>query len=397
MSNINVRVLTDTSALTSIAKVWDSLLQRAGEDIPIYFTYEWIAMWWKYFGEGKKLNLLLIENEHEVIGIIPLMQIDYRLGLLELSALETIGLECNNCVALVSPGDIEEVVTAFLKYLDDKLIKRNTILRLTPVAENNEFIELLRRRMQQTSKTLLIYECLTNLAPYVSLPHSYDAYLKSLSGNRREHSRRSLRDLQEAHTVEFQQSTCEDLEDRLDKLFELHQKRWQETSSHRWFSNPAVRGFYRDIALQFFKKGWLYFSSLLIDNEIASVEYGYIYKNKLYCQINARDTSYAKYSIGHLHTLHTIKDAIDSGLKECDFLIGYHPHKLRWTKSARRHLEITIVKRGRWPKLHLKLFYIFLRLYEIKQNGLRESYHLRRLKKRNEKELKKMGLAKTII
>jgi CelD/BcsL family acetyltransferase involved in cellulose biosynthesis len=205
-----------------------------------------------------------------------------------------------------------------------------------------------------------------------------------------------LRYLQEEHTIEFQKPTNADLEARLDEFFELHQKRWQETSSHRWFSNPAVRGFYRDIALQFFKKGWLYFSNLLIDNETASIEYGYIYKNKLYCQINARDTRYAKYSIGHLHMLHSIKDAFDSGLKECDFLIGYYPHKLRWTKSARRHLEITIVKRGLWPKLHLKIFHTFLHLYEIKQNGLRESYHLRRLKKRNKKELEKMGLAKML-
>ena len=42
-------------------------------------TWEWLFTWWKHFGRGRELFVLVVEDKGEVLGILPLMLfIDYR-------------------------------------------------------------------------------------------------------------------------------------------------------------------------------------------------------------------------------------------------------------------------------------------------------------------------------
>ena len=84
MNNTTIRVVTETEELESLARVWDSLLPKCRDDNSIYLTHEWLSTWWKHFGERKKLNILLIEKGRQVIGIVPLMKTEYRIGLIKL-------------------------------------------------------------------------------------------------------------------------------------------------------------------------------------------------------------------------------------------------------------------------------------------------------------------------
>ena len=182
------------------------------------------------------------------------------------------------------------------------------------------------------------------------------------------------------------------LEDWLSKFVDLHQRRWQSANVSGVFSNPKMKGFYRDIASQFLKKGWLHFSCLTVDGDMASAEYAFVYNRKFYGATTARDIRYSKYSIGHLHLMFLIKDAIKKHLQELDLLKGDEPYKFHWTKSARKYMQIVIIKKGLCPGLRLKLLRAFLRLYEIRQYSLREIYFIYLIKRRDKKEKKRMGL-----
>ncbi len=392
MSNMTIRVVTEAKEFESLGEVWDELSQNSGHDTSVYLTHEWLWTWWRHFGEGKKLNILLIERERQVIGIVPLMRTEYRLGLLRLRALETIGSVNYNCVGLTQSENREEVIAAFLAYMAEELANNGLVLRLTLVPEDSEFLALLRKNIPSFADNLAVQEKATTVAPYIALPATWDEYFRSLSGNRRWILRRRLRALEEAHVVDFQECTVDALDARLNEFFDLHQKRWQSVNVKGVFADPRNKEFYRDIATQFLERGWLHFSCLTVDGEMASAEYGFVYGRKFYAATAARDPRYSKYSVGHLHCMFLIRETIEKGLREYDLLRGDEPYKFYWTKLARRYMQITIIRRSPCSRLRLGFVSALLRLHELRQYGLREMYYLYLIKRREKRDKKRMGL-----
>jgi len=392
MTDIKIRIISESNELESLLEVWDSLLRKSGDNNPIYLTHEWLLTWWKHFGEGRKLNVLLIEREGQPIGIVPLMRTEYRIGLFKIHALETIGsLNCNH-IGLISSGNGEEAICAFLTYLEEELAKGESVLRLPWVPDDCEFLDLLRSCISSPTSNLVMQERAKTLAPYITLPSTWDEYSRWLSPSRRHVLRRKLRSLEKSHTVGFRDCTKDNLDNMLSRFIDLHQRRWQSANVKGVFSDPKMEGFYRDIATQFVKKGWLHFSCLIIDGEIASAEYAFIYNRKFYCTTSARDVGYSKYNVGHLHQMFLIKYAIEKGLREFDFLRGDEPYKFHWTESFRRYINSVIAKKGLCSSLRLKLIRAFLRLHEIKQYSLKEIYYIYLIRRRESKERKEMGL-----
>jgi CelD/BcsL family acetyltransferase involved in cellulose biosynthesis len=392
MKDTETRVISEFNEFESLSEVWDSLIQNSSDNSTVYLTHEWLSTWWKHFGEGKKLNVLLIEKEGRLIGIVPLMRTEYRIGLLKICALETIGsLNCNH-IGLMRSGSGEEVVSAFVAYLKEEFTGGKLVLRLTLVPEDCMFFDLLRRDIALPASGLALQEKMKTLAPYIELPPTWDGYFRSLSPNRRHALRRKMRLLQERHTVEFRDCTGDNIESMLSRFIELHEKRWRSSNVRGVFSDPKMEGFYRDIAAQFVKKGWFNFACLIIDGEVASAEYSFIYNQKLYSSTSARNIDYSEYGVGHLHYTFLIKYAIERGLREFDFLKGDEPYKFHWTKSSRRYLNFVVGKRGLYSGLRLRLIRGFLRLYEIRQYSLKEIYYIYLIRRREARQKKEMGL-----
>jgi CelD/BcsL family acetyltransferase involved in cellulose biosynthesis len=392
MTDTKIRIISELDEFESLSEVWDSLLRNSRDNNPIYLTHEWLSTWWRHFGEGKKLNVLLIEKEGQPTGIVPLMRTEYRIGLFKIRALETIGSLNSNNIGLILTQNRAEAISAFLDYLEEEFAKVGLILKLPLVPEDCMFLDLLRRRISLPTSDLIMQEKVKTLAPYITLPSTWDEYSRSLSPNRRHALRRKLRSLKKAHTVEFRDCTGDNLGNMLSRFIDLHEKRWQSANVRGVFSDPKMEGFYRDIAVQFVKKGWLNFSCLVIDGEVASAAYDFIYNRKFYCITSARDIGYSEYNVGHLHQMFLIKYAIDKGLREFDFLKGDEPYKFHWTKAYRRYINYVIGKKGLCSGLRLRLIRAFLRLYEIKQYSLKEIYYIYLIRRREAKQRKEMGL-----
>lgn len=390
MHSAVIRIITDLKQFESLSATWNSLLSKCQDDNSVFFTYEWLWTWWRHFGDGKKLNILLIEKEGQVIGIVPLMKVEYKIGPIKFHILEKISLTSCNYVWLTRPENRQEVITAVLAYLKEELSKNKLALRLILVPEDSKFLDLLRTHTSLVSEEFVIQERITTAAPYITLPTTWDEYFSSLSQRRRQ----KLRALEKSHNVEFKQFDADSLEEGLNKFIDLHQRRWQSANIRGVFSTPKMKEFYRDIASQFLKRNWLHFSCLEVDNEMVSGEYGCVYNRKFYAVTRARDTRYPKYSVGHLHEIYLIKYAINNHLKEFDFLQGEEPYKFYWTKSTRKYAEVIVIKRGYFPDLSIKFLRALLLLYKIRQYSLREIYSLYVIKRRERKEKKRMGLDK---
>ena len=394
MHSAVIKVISDLKGFESLLEVWNSLLSKCQDDNSIFLTYEWLWTWWRHFGEGRKLNILLIEKGGQVIGIVPLMKAEYKIGPIKFHILETIGSTNCNYIWLTRPENRQEAITAFLAYLKEELIKNKLALRLTLVPEDSKFLNVLSAQTSLVSEELVIKKRIMTSAPYIMLPTTWDEYFRSLSQRRRKKLRWASRSLEKSHNVAFKQFAADSVEEGLNKFFDLHQRRWQSINIRGEFATSKMKEFYRDIASQFLKRNWLHFSCLAVDSEMASGEYGFVYSRKFYTLTGAYDTRYSRYSVGHLHEMYLIKYAINNRLQEFDFLKGEEPYKFHWTKSIRRYVEAIVIKKGYFPGLRIKFLRAFLLLYQVRQYSLREIYSLYLIRRREREEKKRMGLDK---
>ncbi len=392
MENVSTGLVTELEEFRALSTIWDSLLEQSANDSSIFLTHEWAWTWWKHFGAGKKLNILLFNKGQQIVGIMPLIRTEYRVGSVKIQLLETLGaLDCNY-VWVVPIEHREQAMAALLAYLKKELAANLVAVKLAYVPEDSSFFLLLRRGSALFAGDLVIRGTLDTLAPYISLPATWEEYFGSLSGNRRHTLRRNLRSLEKAHKVGFEICTAANSETSLGKFFDLHQKRWDSVKVRSMLSDSDMKAFYVDIKNQFLKKDWLHFSIITADGKIVGAEYGFVYNQKLYGFTTARDPLYSKYSIGHLHRMFLIKDAIEKGLREFDCLRGDEPYKYHWTKSARRYMRMVIVKKSWLVELRLKFLNTFLRLHEIRQFGLKEIYPRLLIRIREQRERRQMRI-----
>jgi CelD/BcsL family acetyltransferase involved in cellulose biosynthesis len=391
MTELTTRVVSRPAEFESLAGVWGDILHSAGREDTIYLTPEWLSTWWRHFGEGRELHVLLFERRGRVVGAVPLMITEYRLGMARFRLVESVGAMNSNYAWVVSPENREKVASAFLSYLGGVLRNDGLVLRLSLIPEDSSLLALMRGSGARAAG-LALEERTTTLAPYAELPDSWEEFLSSLDGKRRWLLRKSLRRLEEDHRVEFRHCEGDSLEQTLAEFFDLHQQRWRSVNVKGIFHDPRMRTFYADIARKLQDRGWLHFSRLNVDGIMAHGHFAFIYNGKFYASTAARDTSYSSYSVGHLHYMFIFQDAIRLGLRECDFLQGDEPYKSFWAKSARRYQGVTLIDGSRCPELRLALLRAFLRAYGLRRFGLRQSYRLRRLHKREERERRRMRL-----
>ncbi len=389
MTELTTRVVARPAEFESLAGVWDGILHTAGREHTIYLTHEWLSAWWRHFGEGRDLHVLVFERRGQVVGIVPLMISEYRLGMAKARLVESVGAFNCNYAWVVSPENREEVASAFLTHLGEVLRNGGHVLRLGLMPDDSSLLSLLRGGGARAAG-LALEDRTTTLAPYAELPDSWEEFLSSLGAKRRWLLRSSLRRLEEDHRVEFRRCETDSLEQTLAEFFDLHQRRWQSVNVKGIFHDPRMRAFYVDVARKLRDRGWLHFSRLDVDGRMAHGHFAYVYNGRFYASTSARDTSYSSYGVGHLHYMFVVQDAIRLGLREYDFLQGDEAYKSFWAKSARSYQEVTLIDGSRCPELRLALLRAFLRAYGLRRFGLRRSYHLRQLKKRDERERRRM-------
>jgi len=215
---VKTRVISDAGEFESLAETWHSLLQRTGNENSIYLTHEWLSTWWRHFGAGKQLNVLVLEKEGSPIGVVPLMRTDYRVGPIRKRFLET--AVNRNYVWVVPPEHRDEVADAFLAYLNKELAVSGDALQLTLVPDDSSLLSVLQADAPEAAGVAAEAKA-TTVAPYIALPRTWDEFHRSLSQNRRNLLRRYLRSLEKTYDVEYQVCTAGSLEERLNRFYEI--------------------------------------------------------------------------------------------------------------------------------------------------------------------------------
>ncbi|HEV2670473.1 MAG TPA: GNAT family N-acetyltransferase [Gemmatimonadales bacterium] len=188
--------------------------------------------------------------------------------------------------------------------------------------------------------------------PILELPASWDAYLATLSANRRQLLRRKERRLLRHHAA----ALVDYEEDRLDEgwshLLRLHERRWDGAGGGA-FRDPRSERLQRQFAAEMATKKQLWLATLDLDGWPAAAWYGFTSGDTVYFYQGGRDPRWERESVGLVLMGMMMRRAIERGYRVFNFLRGDDPYKHHWTRTWRTTAE-TVVFRSGWRSVWLR-------------------------------------------
>jgi CelD/BcsL family acetyltransferase involved in cellulose biosynthesis len=179
----------------------------------------------------------------------------------------------------------------------------------------------------------------TDLAPHIALPRSWDDYLGALPSSRRYFVRRTLRDFETwaAGEARFTVARTEaEASLALDVLAALHAERWNEAGKPGVFASQKFRAFHRAVLPRLLEKGALDLSVLTVRGVPIAANYAIVWRGRVHFYQSGRKTDLPRaLRPGIVMHARAIQIAIERGLIEYDFLAGDARYKLELATAAR--------------------------------------------------------------
>jgi CelD/BcsL family acetyltransferase involved in cellulose biosynthesis len=188
--------------------------------------------------------------------------------------------------------------------------------------------------------------------PRLELPRSWDAYLATLSANRRQTLRRKERRLFRDHAAALVDYGEDRFEEGWAHLLRLHEQRWDDAGGGAFRDSRSVR-LLRQFAGEMAKQKRLWLTTLDLDGQPAASWYGFTSRDTVYFYQCGRDPRWERDSVGNVLMGMMIQRAIQQGYRTFDFLRGDDRYKQQWTSGRRKTHETVIIRSG-WSRLWLR-------------------------------------------
>lgn len=352
---VSVEMLTTWRDLESLRASWNAILER-NRKLTIFSTPEWLGSWWRAFGADKQLYTLAFRNNRgDLVCLLPLYLQRVRSGLFtplwELRFLGDGSTDSDNLDFIILPGYESAVVRSLRQHLLAE--PRWTICRLNVMPSDSVMANALLQEVYLAGWKFKISNVAWNL---IELPKTWEAYLKQLSHNERAKIAIRRRRLEKRYQVRFYKCiTTTELPACLESLFHLHQKRWQARGKPGAFASKARQEFYYDMAQQFLTRGWLALWVLELNGAVVAVQFTFRYLDTVYLLQEGFDPAYAANSVGHALRSYSLRELIESGVRQYDFLAGGDKSKLRWKCTTGNYLNLHFARPGSRGSVYLSL------------------------------------------
>jgi CelD/BcsL family acetyltransferase involved in cellulose biosynthesis len=356
---LSFRLVTDFAELQAVAPAWQELLEKSADREPM-MAPAWLLTWWQIYGEnsGRALRVGLFYDGERLVGLAPLCQREYRYRLgIPFTRLEFLGSDveaqdgvCSMYLSLLARAGLEgRVADAFVKEMARGSFGFWHEIFLSAlngaVAAPDRLLEAFRSVGCHGLKTV------KTDAPYLKLPATWDAYLKSLKKKHRKYIKGALRDFEAwAGTdwkLEFAR-TPDELAKGERLLAELHNQRWHQAGGITGaFARPRFAAFHEAYMPLLFREGKLELFWLTVRGVPVMANYQIVANKKAYYYQCGRSLDVPeRIRPGIVMVAFALQHAIAHGLREYDFLGGAAQYKMEFTDTTRPIVELRVAQNG---------------------------------------------------
>ena len=324
---IAVQFLTSTEEFARLAPEWNRLHARA-DAASVFNSWLFQYQWWQVYGAGQPLRILVALDRGETVGILALyIQTVVLLGVPS-RVLRFVGsggdTGPDDLGPMLAPG-YEDIVASKLARAALRLSEFDVAV-LSDIDPKSVFAAALEEAAADARRA--IFSEVSERIAYIELPGSWAEYLQSMNSDRRTRLKKARRKCEAAHATRFfVWSDAATLDTAIDRLVELHRRRWSEAGGSASFASPEYIEFHRQTMKSAFARGWLRLYCLELDGAIAAITYCYRFRNRVYLMQAGFDPELAKSNPGKVLLGHALEHAIGEGNDVFDFLKGEHRYK----------------------------------------------------------------------
>ena len=348
-------IVSDLRQLEGLADAWRGLLARSGSDEPM-LSPDWLLPWWRRFGGegGRELRVGVAHRGDTLVGLVPLLGRWhwYALGI-PFRRLELLGTGeaekdevCSEYLNVITErGAEEELVAALADALARNVFGAWDELVLGGLDGTSPLPAQLATELRKRGAEAAIEE--TEVARFIPLPATWEAYLQRLPATSRYLVTRSLREFErwagdgfERHEV----TTRAELVEGRRVLLALHGSRWGDEGA---FASPRFDAFHEDVMPALLDRGALDLSWICARGEPVAALYNVRWRGKIYSyQCGRRLDLPREIRPGIVMHAHAIRGAIAAGMREYDFLGGSSQYKRKLAPASRPLVRLRAVRRG---------------------------------------------------
>jgi len=313
-----VQEINDIRQLDQVRQTWSSLLART-PGATFFQTLDWLEVYWRHFGAGQRLRLLVVHDRDEwPIGILPLV---VRWDRTRLGPVRTLTYPLDDWGSFYGPigPDPEAVLRAGLAHVratprDWQVLSLRWVdtagsdAGVPPAAAEGAGGKMYPRVRAQTS--------------LIELQGGWESYLAERGSKWRNNLRRWQRKLQEQGELTFHRyrprgaalGESDPRWDLFDTCVDLARRSWQGTSrTGTTLSHATVAGFLRDLHARAAAVGGLDLNLLRLDGKPLAFAYNYFHHGHVYGLRIGYDASLSQNGVGNMMYTSVIEDSFRRG------------------------------------------------------------------------------------
>lgn len=340
-----VEEVPSVEGLEGLRDVWEEAQARSAPD-NVFVTFDWALAWWRHFGTGRRLRVLVLRDGARAPVILPLWEGPLWRRWTPFRKIQLVGTGLSDRLDLLLSEDPAESVERALRHLLARPMRWD-VLDLREIPEGSPAVQAVR-----TAATRLGLECEVSVdseSPYLVIESDWETFFTTRLGTKR---RRMLR--QHARRLEAERgqvsitfNATPDGSRLLSRLAAMPQEgQYHGTDRRSIFESGPKRAFFEEIAQRFSRRGWLRVGVLELAGEAAAFRFAFQYAGKYFDYFTGYHRDYAQLSAGTILLSQVIEDCFRNGIREVDFLRGTEPWKAVWTDRRRHNLRVRVYHPG---------------------------------------------------
>lgn len=358
---MKVTLYNTWTELQPLSAEWNQMLAESRSDT-IFLTWEWCKAWWGAYGGGRTLFVLAAREGNELVGLAPFYVDTSQHWYGKWNCLRIIGggsgdsdyLDCFS-----KPGFERQALASFLEFLESADDYWDWI-QIESVPQGSPCLAALGELTVGRGWSFSSEDIPTAT---LELPQKWELYLQQLRPRVRTKIRSALTLLERIDVTPTECGTVEEIDGWLAQLFDLHTRRWRKRNGPGVFRSQPRRLFYREVSRSALQKGWLAFHRLSWGERPLALQYGFRYHKHFYVLQEGYDPAFEKLRPGIALRGWVMRDEIEQGSAEYDFLAGTARHKLDWGACRKNSQVIRLAKKPRaiWISMAIPSLYKSIR------------------------------------
>lgn len=326
------RVVTTFEELEPLRERWDAFVASAGSDL--YFSFDWCQVWWRHYGAGRELHILVVSSEGRWVALLPLMVDRVLVGPLSVRLARLVGAD--STMSVVAPPIVREfaprVVDLLLRFALEQLAC--DALSLSSLGAESALPDLVRDACARVaSPARLVRDASPGVYTVFHLPPTFDDYLARLNKSARGNYRRDERQLAESLAAAHDTVTAPSaVRSAFEHFQDLHTRYWRAQRRLGHFDDwPGSRAFTRDLLERLCLRGDVEIDRLISRDRLLASELVFRFGSTRHWRLPARepDPDLERLGLGRVMLVRLIRRAIESGAARIEAGPGHYEYKLR--------------------------------------------------------------------